>query len=84
VQAVYRSKYLRTNSTTPALVTYQKSKVTWNWKSRYAFSKNLSVFLDLENVFEEPLDTLYALYPDRVTSIYTYHTKIVGGITGRF
>jgi TonB-dependent receptor len=84
VQAVYRGRYLRAFSTTPSLVTFQKSKTTWNWKSRYDISRKLSLFLDLENVFEAPLDSIYALYPDRITSMYLYHTKIVAGIIGRF
>ena len=84
LQAVYRGNYLTSNSTTPALVQYQKAKTSWNWKSRYALSRRLSLFLDLENIFSVPLDTVYALYPDRVVSNRTFHTKIVAGITGRF
>jgi iron complex outermembrane receptor protein len=84
IQAVYRGRYLRAFSATPSLVTFQKPKTTWNLKSRYDLSRRLSVFLDLENVFEAPLDSIYALYPDRITSMYLYHTKIVGGVIGRF
>jgi TonB-dependent receptor len=84
LQAVYRGKYLTSNSTNPALVTYQRSKVSWTWKSRYNFSKRLGVFFDLENIISTPLDNLYAAYPDRVTSYRTFNTKIVGGVTGRF
>lgn len=84
LQAVYRGRYLTSNNVIPALVTYQEPKTTWSWKSRYNFSRNLGVFLDLENIFSVPLDRQYAAYADRVTSFRTFHTKIVGGITGRF
>lgn len=84
LQAIYRGEYLTSNSTTPALVQYQKAKTTWNWKSRYAVTKNVSVFLDLENMFQVPLNTVYAAYEDRVVSSRTFHTKIVAGISGRF
>ena len=84
LQTVYRGKYLRANSATAALVQWQEPKWTWNWKSRYTFRKGYGVFLDLENIFEVPLDRIYAAYPDRVISYRTFHTKIVGGITGRF
>ena len=88
LQTVYRGQYLRANSTTFALVQYQVPKWTWNWKSRYTFSQGWArgwgVFLDLENIFEVPLDRIYAAYPERVISYRTFHTKIVGGITGRF
>ena len=56
----------------------------WTWKSRYAIARYMSVFLDLENLFEVPLDTVFTGQPDRVTSYRTFHTKITGGITGRF
>jgi hypothetical protein len=65
-------------------VQWQEPKWTWNWKSRYTISKGWGVFLDLENIFEVPLDRIYAAYPERVISYRTFHTKIVGGITGRF
>ncbi|MBI4622586.1 MAG: TonB-dependent receptor, partial [Verrucomicrobia bacterium] len=84
LQANYRGEYLTSNSTTAALVQYQKAKTTWNWKSRYTISRGLNLFLDLENIFSEPLDTIYSAYPDRVTRQRLFHTKIIGGITGRF
>jgi hypothetical protein len=84
LQAVYRGKYLTSNSTNAALVTYQAAKTTWSWKSRYNFSRNLGVFFDVENIFEVPLDNLYALYPERYTTYRVFHAKITGGVTGRF
>lgn len=83
-QAVYRGRYLTSNSADPALVTYQEAKITYSIKSRYAFSRRLSLFLDLENILSEPVSKTYALYPDRVILDYQFPTKIVGGITGRF
>ncbi|MBI4622607.1 MAG: TonB-dependent receptor [Verrucomicrobia bacterium] len=84
LQAVYRGEYLTSNSTNAALVTYQVAKTTWGWKSRYNFSKNTGIFLDVDNLFSVPLDERYAAYRDRITSWRTFHAKIVGGITGRF
>ena len=84
VQAVYRGEYLTSNNVIPALVQYQRSKTTWVWKSRYAFSRKMSVFLDLDNVFSESLDMIYAAYPDRVVNNRKFPIKIVAGITGRF
>jgi TonB-dependent receptor len=84
VLAVHRGEYLSSNSATPALVQYQKAKTTWEWKSRYAVSKRLSVFFDVQNVFSAALDRIFALYPDRVINNRTFPAKFVGGITGRF
>jgi iron complex outermembrane receptor protein len=83
-QAVYRGRYLVSTSTDPSLVTYQRAKTTWSIKSRYALNRHLSVFLDLENLFSEPVSLTYALYSDRVILDYQFPTKIVGGLTGRF
>ena len=84
LETVYRGNYLTSNNVIPALVQRQASKWTWNWKSRYNFRRGLGVFLDLENITQVPLDTLYSGYRDRVTFWGNYHTKIVGGISGRF
>jgi TonB-dependent receptor len=84
LQAVHRGEYLTSNSTNPALVQFQKAKTTWGWKSRYTVTKKLSVFLDLDNIFSVPLDTIYALYSDRIVSNRTFPIKIVGGVAGRF
>lgn len=83
LQAVYRGEYLISNSTTPALVTWQLPKTSWTWKSRYAFSSKLSAFVDLENFTSELLDNRYAAYKDRPNFWRTFHTKVVFGITGR-
>ncbi|WP_414662583.1 TonB-dependent receptor [Horticoccus sp. 23ND18S-11] len=83
LQAVHRGEYLISNSTTPALVTWQLPKTSWTWKSRYAFTKTLSAFVDLENFTEELLDNRYAAYKDRPNSWRTFHTKVVFGVTGR-
>lgn len=83
LQAVYRGEYLISNSTTPALVTWQMPKTSWTWKSRYAFSPKLSAFVDLENFTSTLLDNRYAAYKDRPSYWRTFHTKVVFGITGR-
>jgi iron complex outermembrane receptor protein len=84
VLAVYRGEYLTNANAIPALVQYQRSKVTWVWKSRYALTRRVSVFLDLDNVFSESLDLIYAAYPDRVVNNRKFPIKIVAGFTGRF
>ena len=84
LQAVYRGKYLVANNANAALVRWQEDKWTWTWKSRYNLSRRIGVFLDLENVFESEITRIYAAYPDRVDNYRPLHTKIVGGITGRF
>ncbi|MSU50545.1 MAG: TonB-dependent receptor [Opitutus sp.] len=84
LQAVFRGKYMTTNSATPALVAFQKAKTTWNWKSRYALTKRVGLFLDVENIFSVPLDTVYLLYEDRISINRNFHAKIVGGFNGRF
>ncbi|MSU50820.1 MAG: TonB-dependent receptor [Opitutus sp.] len=83
LQAVFRGEYQTNTNATPALVQYQKAKTTWGWKSRYAVTKRLSVFLDLDNIFSVPLDTIYAGYPDRVVNNRMFPIKIVAGVTGR-
>ena len=84
LQAAYRGNYLITNSTTPALLVYSNAKTTWNLKARYDVMKRLTLFLDVENLFEEPLNDRYGLYKDRATFYATFHTKINAGFTGRF
>lgn len=84
LQAIYRGRYLTANNANPALVQYQESKVTWVWKSRYSVNRYASVFLDLDNMFSESLDMIYAAYPDRVINNRKFPVKIVAGVTGRF
>ncbi|MBM4058695.1 MAG: TonB-dependent receptor, partial [Planctomycetes bacterium] len=84
VQAIHRGEYLVANSATPALVQYQKAKVTWVWKSRYAVTRYASLFLDLDNVFSVDLDTVYAGHPDRVVNNRRFPYKLVAGVTGRY
>jgi outer membrane receptor protein involved in Fe transport len=84
ILATHRGEYLTTNSATPSLVQYQVAKTTWNWRSRYAFSRNLSVFFDVDNIFAVPLDDRYRLYRDRNDSWRNFAQKFVTGITGRF
>ena len=84
LQSNYRGEYLTSNSTTPALVQWQKPKWTTAWKSRYNYTQSLGVFFDLENIFETPLDNIYAAYPDRIVSYRTFSLRIKAGITGRF
>jgi iron complex outermembrane receptor protein len=84
LQAIYRGRYLTANNANPALVQYQEDKITWVWKSRYAFSRRASLFLDLDNMFSESLDMIYAAYPDRVVNNRKFPVKIVAGISGRF
>jgi len=83
LQAVYRGEYLISNSITPALVTWQLPKTSWTWKSRYAFTRTMSGFFDLENFTSTLLDNRYAAYRDRPSFWRTFHTKVVFGVTGR-
>jgi iron complex outermembrane receptor protein len=79
----YRGRYLTAYNAVPGLAEYQKPRMLWSWKSRYTITRALSLFLDLENVFEAWLDDRYLGYEDRVNFQRTYHTKITFGITGR-
>ena len=83
LQAVYRGEYLISNSTTPALVTWQLPKTSWTWKSRYAFTRTVSGFFDIENFTSTLLDNRYAAYKDRPSYWRTFHSKVVFGVTGR-
>ncbi|MDO8539459.1 MAG: TonB-dependent receptor [Opitutaceae bacterium] len=81
--ANWRSEYQTSQNANPSLVQFRKERILINWKSRYAVSKRVSVFFDVENIFGEPLDDIYALYPDRVVSLRTFAPKIVFGVEGR-
>ena len=83
VLATWRSEYKTSESTNPALVQFQKARTIVNWKSRYAVSRRLSLFFDVENVFAAPLDNVYAAFPDRVVNLRTFDPKLVFGIDGR-
>jgi len=82
--AIFRGEHLRTNSTNPALVRYRSAKTMWNWKSRYAVSRRLSIYLDVENIMSVAVNSSYLLYPDRVDDVEVMNTKIMAGVTGRF
>jgi len=81
--ANWRSKYKSTDSANPALVQFQNARTFVNLKSRYAFSQRLGLFVDIENVFGEPLDNIFALYPGRVVNHRSFAPKVVFGIEGR-
>ena len=84
LQSNYRGEYLRSNSTTAALVQWQEPRWITDWKSRYNVSKSMGIFLDAANIFEAPANNIYAAYPDRVVSYRGFPLRIAAGITGRF
>jgi outer membrane receptor for ferrienterochelin and colicin len=84
LQSNYRGKYMRSNNANPALVQWQLPKWSTSWKSRYNFTRNFGVFLDIENMFETPLDNAYAAYRDRIVQYRTFSLRIATGVTGRF
>lgn len=54
------------------------------FKSKYAISPRLGLFLDVENISATPVAIIYRAYPDRMSAHYTFATKYVGGVTGSF
>jgi len=84
LNAVWRDTYLITNSANPALVVYQEPKMQINLKTRYTFSRKVSVFCDIENLNKSPITETYAGTKDRPTQTRIVVAKVVAGVTGRF
>ncbi len=66
------------------LVQYRRSRVIRNWKSKYNFSRKLSVFLDVDNVTSTPSIVGYIGFKERQNNWYTFDPRIQVGIGGQF
>jgi TonB-dependent receptor len=84
LQAVFYDEYLAAANTDPRLQQWWRSRSTWNWKSKYNFSRKLSVFLDIDNVTGAHGSELYRGYRDRPNQFGTFEPKIQVGVSGQF
>ena len=84
LNAVWRDTYLVTNSANPALLVYQEPKLQVNLKTKYAVSRAVSVFCDIENLNKSPITETYVGNKDRPNQTRIVVAKIVAGIQGRF
>ena len=83
-QVIYSGEYINVVNASPGLVNYYNPRTTWSWKSTYAFSNRMSLFLDVDNVFSTMITDLYQGYKDRPNIYSAFPIKIVAGIRGRF
>ena len=80
----YTGSHISTYSaTSPALNYYRFARNTVNLGLAYQLSPNLSLTVDISNLFNEP-QRLYTFVPDRMRSTIINSTTITSGISGRF
>jgi len=84
VDGNWRDTYLQTFSTVAANVTWYNPRLAFSTKAKYTFSEKLAVFLDVDNLFAEPLYSTYRVNENRVTQYRLTAPKVVAGIQGRF
>jgi TonB-dependent receptor len=84
INAVWRSTYLLSVSTNPALLQYQEPKLQVNLKTKYTFSRQVGVFCDIENLNKSPITEAYFVTRDRPSQTRIVVAKVVAGVTGRF
>jgi TonB-dependent receptor len=84
LNAVWRDTYLVGISANQALLRYQQPKLQVNLKTKYAISRTLSVFCDIENLNKSPITETYWGREDRPAETRIVVAKVVAGVMGRF
>ncbi|MBI4626905.1 MAG: TonB-dependent receptor [Verrucomicrobia bacterium] len=84
LQAVAYGGHVLAANANPVLVQYRRSRMIWNWKSKYNFSRKLSVFLDVDNFTSAPSVETYIGFKERQNNWYTFDPRIQVGIGGQF
>lgn len=80
----WRDTRLVTISSNPASMVYDMPKTSTTLKLKYTVTPRLSYFLNVENLFAEPLSRTYFVTKDRVFQQRLTVPKISAGIQGRF
>jgi len=65
-------------------VQYRRSRMIVNWKSKYNFSRKLSLFLDIDNLTSTPSIEGYIGFKNRMNNYYTFDPRIQFGVSGAF
>lgn len=83
VQVNYTGTYLITYAADRSRLIYGADRTTTNAGFSYEFAPRLSVFCDLQNLFNPPSYN-YRLYRERPQRVYSYYSAISFGVKGRF
>ncbi len=83
VQVNYTGNYLITYAADRSRLIYGAARTTTNAGFSYEFSPMLTVFCDLQNLFNPPSYN-YRLYKKRPQRVYHYYSAISLGVKGRF
>lgn len=79
----YTGDYLSNYSTDPSRLQYRDSRTIVNLNLSYRLHRDLSVFCDISNLFNEP-QRLYRYSSDRVSALTYNYTTLTLGVSGRF
>lgn len=82
-QVNYTGNYLITYSADRSRLIYGAPRTTTNAGLSYEFSPGVTVFCDLQNLFNPPSYN-YRLYRERPQRVYSYYSAISMGVKGRF
>jgi TonB-dependent receptor len=82
-QVNYTGNYLITYSADRSRLIYGAPRTTTNAGFSYELSSKLTVFCDLQNLFNPPTYN-YRLYRERPQRVYSYYSAISLGVKGRF
>ena len=67
-----------------ALVRHQVAREVFDVKTKYTFTRAVSLYCDVENGFAEPINKNYFVYEDRPNQTRLTAPKVVFGVQGRF
>lgn len=84
VKMNYRSSSMYAYSSNPALRNYRFPKRIYDLNLKYNWSPRVSVFMDVINIFNDPIDDTYLYVPNRNRFSQVFTTAIKAGISGRF
>lgn len=84
LQAVAYGEHVLAANANPVLVQYRRSRMIWNWKSKYNFSRKLNVFVDVDNFTSTPSIVGYIGFKERQNNWYTFDPRIQVGVGGQF
>lgn len=84
VKMNFRGDTLYAYSSVPTAVNYRFSKTNYDLNLKYNWSSRLSMFMDVINIFDAPIDDTYLYVRDRNRFSQLFTVAIKAGISGRF
>lgn len=84
LQGNWRGRHLVSVASSAAQLLYENPKTTISLRTKYTLSKKLSLFCDIDNVFNALAFSRYYAYTSRPAETQRTAPKVVAGVQGRY